>query len=77
MTATLASLAPGKRAVIDGFVTIDAGVERLMHMGLLEGTPVEVIRRAPAGDPIEIRLLDYALSLRKEQAQNILITAQD
>lgn len=46
-------------------------VLRLMEMGLLPGTVVEVLRIAPLGDPIELRLRGYALSLRREQARAI------
>ena len=47
---------------------------RLMEMGLLPGTLVEMIRRAPFGDPIEIRLRGYLLSLRCDDAAGILVT---
>jgi len=40
---------------------------------LIEGVEVEVLRRAPAGDPIEIRVMGYALSLRKVDAAAILV----
>jgi ferrous iron transport protein A len=42
---------------------------RLLEMGFCNGVPVEVIRRAPLGDPIEFRLRGYHLSLRDEQAK--------
>lgn len=37
---------------------------RLMEMGLIEGAQVEILRRAPLGDPLHVRLGDYELSLR-------------
>ena len=40
-------------------------IPSLMEMGLLEGEEIEVIGFAPLGDPIEIRLRDYRLSLRR------------
>ena len=46
---------------------------RLMEMGLLPGTRIEVVRVAPLGDPIEIRLRGYALSLRHEEAAQLLL----
>jgi len=46
---------------------------RLMEMGFCNGTTVEVIRRAPLGDPIEFRLRGYHLSLRGEQARHVQI----
>ncbi|MCS7033874.1 MAG: ferrous iron transport protein A [Phycisphaerae bacterium] len=42
---------------------------RLLEMGFCNGAAVEVIRRAPWGDPIEFRLRGYCLSLRDEQAE--------
>lgn len=44
---------------------------RLLELGLLPGTVVTVVRRAPMGDPIELRLRDYALSIRDEEARQI------
>ena len=42
-----------------------------MEMGLLEGEEVEVVGFAPLGDPMEIRLRDYRLSLRRNEARLI------
>jgi Fe2+ transport system protein FeoA len=47
---------------------------RLMEMGLCNGTKVEVVRRSPFGDPIELRLRGYCLSLRDEQARHVSVT---
>lgn len=74
MSATLASMRPGQSAVVSGFSHGDELTQRLMHLGVIEGTPVEIVRRAPAGDPIEIRILGYALSLRRVEAENVLVT---
>jgi ferrous iron transport protein A len=46
---------------------------RLLEMGFCNGAAVEVIRRAPLGDPIEFRLRGYYLSLRDEQARHVQI----
>jgi ferrous iron transport protein A len=47
----------------------DAGlVQRLFEMGLFEGEEIELIGFAPLGDPLEIRLQDYRLSLRRREA---------
>ena len=46
---------------------------RLLEMGFCNGASVEVIRRAPLGDPIEFRLRGYHLSLRDEQAAHVQI----
>ena len=49
---------------------------RLLEMGFCNGASVEVIRRAPLGDPIEFRLRGYHLSLREEQARHVAIVRQ-
>ncbi|MGA3268182.1 MAG: FeoA family protein [Verrucomicrobiota bacterium] len=46
---------------------------RLMEMGLLIGTPVELVRFAPLGDPVEIKIRGYNLTLRKSEAEQILV----
>jgi ferrous iron transport protein A len=47
---------------------------RLLEMGLCRGTRVEVVRRSPFGDPIELKLRGYSLSLRAEQARAVSVT---
>lgn len=47
---------------------------RFLDMGLIPQTKVTLIKRAPMGDPIEIRLRGYELTLRTEEAQNIEIS---
>jgi Fe2+ transport system protein FeoA len=44
-----------------------------MALGLLEGTPVAMLRRALGGDPLEIDVMGYALSLRQSEARQITI----
>ena len=46
-----------------------------MEMGLLVGTPVELVRFAPLGDPVEIKVRGYHLTLRKHEAEQILVQA--
>ena len=58
-------------------VTVGGDVDlrrRLLEMGFTSGADVQVIRRAPLGDPIEFRLRGYCLSLRDEQAQHVMIS---
>jgi ferrous iron transport protein A len=66
----------GQRARIDAIRGDDALVQRLLEMGLLEGEEVEVVGFAPLGDPLEIRLGDYRLSLRRSEAARITVTPQ-
>jgi ferrous iron transport protein A len=46
---------------------------RLMEMGLLVGTLVELVRFAPLGDPLEIKVRGYHLTLRKHEAEQIMV----
>lgn len=46
---------------------------RILDMGLTPGTRVDVIRRAPLGDPVEFKLKGYNLSLRRKEAETILV----
>ena len=46
---------------------------RLMEMGLTPGTRVVLIKRAPLGDPLEIRVRDYHVSLRKRDAARVSV----
>ena len=50
---------------------------RLMTMGLIPGTRVEVLRTAPLGDPIAIRLRSYNLAMRRDDAAKIQVTKLD
>ena len=69
MLKTLGKLSVGTRGSVVGFdKEARAYRKRLMAMGLIPGTDFEVIRRAPLGDPMEISLRGYSLSLRKREA---------
>jgi Fe2+ transport system protein FeoA len=70
---TLADLKPGQNGIVTGFSEFDAMTFRIMQLGVLEETPLQVIRKAPFSDPIEIRVMDYSLSLRREEADRIQI----
>ena len=69
---TLRDLAPGESGVVSGWIG-GAPLSRLLEMGILEGTEVQVVRLAPFGDPIEIKLRGYHLSIRKSEAERIEI----
>ena len=47
--------------------------ERLMTMGLIPGTKVQIVRSAPLGDPIAIRVRSYNLAIRKADAEKIAV----
>jgi Fe2+ transport system protein FeoA len=62
---------PGQRVRVVAVGGPDALVQRLLEMGLLEDQEVEIVGYAPLGDPIEIRLGDYRLSLRRSEAARV------
>ncbi len=77
MSITLAALKPGQAGVVVGYAEFDDVVQRLMQMGMVEGTRIEMIRYAPAGDPLEVRVMGYALSLRSAEARLVLLDEVD
>ena len=70
---TLDTLPIGQEAVITAVGGEGALRLRLLDMGLIPKTIVWVEKIAPLGDPIELRVRGYALSLRKEDARNISV----
>ncbi|HSN92002.1 MAG TPA: ferrous iron transport protein A [Anaeromyxobacteraceae bacterium] len=69
----LAKLVPGERARITAVGAVGPMRRRLMDMGVLPGEAVEVQKVAPLGDPIEVRIRNYSLSLRKKEAEGIAV----
>jgi len=69
----LSELKPGEKARIIEFTKSGPGVKRMMEMGVLKGSLVGIERVAPLGDPINIKVKGYHLSLRKEDAKNIIV----
>ncbi|MCB1596910.1 MAG: ferrous iron transport protein A [Gammaproteobacteria bacterium] len=68
---TLDELKVGQPATITAVNGHGPVVQRLMALGLLAGSPIKVTRRAIGGDPIEVSVMDYALSLRREEARQV------
>ena len=69
----LTALAPGQKGRIASFELPPEQRGRLCEMGLTTGAEVELIRFAPLGDPIDIKVRGYHLSLRKREAAGILV----
>jgi ferrous iron transport protein A len=72
---TLDQMRAGQRGVVESLQGDDGLIQRLLEMGLLEGEEIEVIGFAPLGDPMEIRLRDYRLSLRRSEAARVQVHA--
>lgn len=72
-TFSLSKLQPGERGQIIGIKGQSSVKKRIRDMGITGGTVVEVVRIAPLGDPIEVKVKGYHLTLRKEEAQDISV----
>ena len=73
---TLDELKIGQAGTITGLNGQGPVVQRLMALGLLAGSLVRITRRAIGGDPIEVQVMDYALSLRREEARRVTIVRE-
>ncbi len=71
MNSFLADLKPGDRAIIRGLPQDQLLAMRLREMGILSGTEITYVRKAPLGDPLEIKVRGYSLSLRLKDAATI------
>ena len=69
----LTTLALGATATVAEINLPPASRPRLMEMGLLVGSAVQLVRFAPMGDPVEIKVRGYHLTLRKSEAEQILV----
>jgi ferrous iron transport protein A len=72
MHQTLAQLHPGNKGTISG-ITASHISSKLLELGFISGTEVEVVFRAPLKDPIAVELNGCLISLRLDEAINILI----
>ncbi len=70
---TLDTTPYGARARVISVSGDGAVALRLMQMGVLPGVAVSVVKSAPLGDPIQVRIRDYDLALRRIEAQTITV----
>ena len=73
----LTSVGVGRTATVAEIKLPPESKPRLMEMGLLVGTRVELVRFAPLGDPIEIKVRGYNLTLRKHEADQIFVKTNE
>jgi len=73
MEKKLSELKPGEKGIILRVEGSGATKRRILDMGLVRGTEIKVIRRAPLGDPVEFLLKGYNLSLRKSEGDNVYV----
>lgn len=67
----------GAQARVTGVSGSGAVARRLLEMGVVPGAPVRVIKTAPLGDPIEVRVRGYHLALRRTEAKTISVTSDE
>lgn len=72
-TQSLTSLEVGCPATVTEINIATGERARLLEMGLLVGTAVELVRFAPLGDPVEIKIRGYHLTIRKHEADQIQV----
>ncbi|MBN1647805.1 MAG: ferrous iron transport protein A [Spirochaetales bacterium] len=74
---TLDEMKPGNKAVITGYREGPRNYRaKLLSMGLTRGTVIELLKVAPLGDPIEIKIRGFNLSLRKSEASILVLAKQ-
>jgi ferrous iron transport protein A len=69
----LSRLAVGSKAVVRGLPPQGPASLRLREMGVLPGVAITLVRTAPMGDPLEIRVRGYNLTLRKSEAEHVMV----
>lgn len=70
---TLKDALPGETVTVEKLIGTGALRRRIMDMGITKGVQIKVRKVAPLGDPIEINLRGYELTLRKSEAELILV----
>lgn len=75
-STSLDNLDEGEQGRITGLTGATDLRRRLMEMGLIPGTLLRVVRFAPLGDPIDIEVRGYHLSLRKQEARQVRLLRQ-
>lgn len=71
---TLDELEAGAEARVLSVEGSGPSARRLMEMGVVPGAPVKVIKAAPLGDPLEVRVRHYHLALRRSEARTITVS---
>ena len=69
----LSEVIPGQTGVVKKIKSTGDLKRRLLDMGIVPGSRFELVKLAPLGDPIDIKIKKYHLSLRKEEAEQIVV----
>jgi ferrous iron transport protein A len=70
---TLADIRPGQSSRVLDVLGDDSLAARIMEMGIIEGETIKVVGIAPMGDPMDLEVQGYRLSLRKAEARRITV----
>ena len=70
---TLADLLPMQTGRISAVSGLDGLTQRLSELGFTPGQPVQVVRFAPLGDPMQIRIRGFSMALRRNEARRIVL----
>lgn len=73
MQKKLSELKPGEEGIVKEVESTDELRRRLIDMGITPETKIKIIKFAPMGDPVEITLRSYNLSIRKAEAEKIIV----
>ena len=73
---TLDQLQPGESAVVTQLASTGLNRRRMMDLGILPGTRIEIEMKSPLGDPVAYRVRGAVIALRREQAREILIAPE-
>lgn len=70
---TLKELAPSERGEVHSVTGTGSISRRLAELGFIKGQPVQVVRLAPLGDPLQVRIRGFDLALRRQEAARVVI----
>lgn len=73
---TLNQLQAGQMATVTGLLATGLGRRRLMDLGILPGTQIQIEFKSPLGDPIAYRIRETLIALRESQSKNVEIAIQ-
>ncbi len=77
MQHPLSQLSPGQSGIVLSIGDAGALRQRLISMGVTPGAYIQLIKFAPLGDPMEIRVRNSSLSIRRQDAEQILVEMED
>ena len=78
MEKKLSEFSIGEKGIIKSVQNVDHRIKRrLFDMGVTSGAEVIMVKKAPLGDPIEVNIRGYELTLRKSEAESVTMEAKD